>query len=313
MAQVSVVMSTYNRSDLLHAALRSALGQGGVDVEVVVVNNGSTDDTGDVLAGCTDERLRVITNEESLGGTGGRNTGLAAARGEWLTVHDDDDLWAPDKVAAQVGAATAAGVDWAYAGCVFIDQGGRVIGGVPPPPPDEVMTELPTRYVVPGGMSNTLWRRGVLDGDGLLDQRLSHTVDWDLSLRLARQGRPAMVRRPLVAYRQHGATLSRHAARLHAELDLIEEKFADLRGGRPLDRGAQQRFFGSQALRAGARREALVAYYRGVRKGDWGSLLRAVAVLAPWRLQPWLRRRFLSDPAWIAEARGWLEERTTSG
>jgi glycosyltransferase involved in cell wall biosynthesis len=166
-----------------------------------------------------------------LGSVGGRNTGLAAARGEWVGFLDDDDLWSPDKLYAQLEAADATGRDWVYTGCVHIDSEHRIISGRPPLDPDRVMEELPFRFVIPGGMSNLIWRRGCLDVDGLLDPRLPFPADWDISLRLARRGPPAAVRRPLVAYRQHESNMSRDAGRFRKELDLLEEKRADLAKG----------------------------------------------------------------------------------
>lgn len=308
---VSVIVSTYNRQTMLDEALASVLAQRDVDLEAVVVDNGSNDGTSAALQRIDDPRLKVIRNEHSLGATGGRNTGLAAAAGEWIGIVDDDDLWAPDKLRMQLDAAQRGGRDWAYAGCVYIDGRRRIVGGSPPPDPETVMAVLPQRYVIPAGISNAVWRRSALDEQGLLDQRLSLTVDWDLSLRLARHGAPAVVSRPLVAYRQHGANLSRRAAQFYDEMEVIETKFADLLGGAKVDRGLQRRFLGSEALRTGARREAAVAYWQGVREGDWGSAIRAAGLLAPRRLQPALRRRFLSDPEWLREAEAWLRNSPT--
>jgi glycosyltransferase involved in cell wall biosynthesis len=308
MPQVSVVTSTFNRRALVAQSLRSALGQRGVDLEVVVVDNASTDGTAELLSGWRDPRIQVVRHRQSLGSVGGRNAGLRAASGKWLAILDDDDLWAPDKLRTQLAAATAAGRDWAYTGAVHIDGTGRVLGGRPPPPPGVVMGELPIRYVLPGGISNVVWRREALDGGGLLDPRLPFPADWDLALRLSRHGPPAAVARPFVAYRQHGHNLSRRAAEFERELHLLADKHADLAAGRRLDWGAQHRFVASEALRAGSRRDAAAAYARAVVAGDRGSLPRAAGVLAPRRLQRWLVRTTLSDRAWLEEAEAWLVE-----
>ena len=308
MPEVSVVTSTYNRCDMLAAALRSALAQRDVDFEVVVVDNGSTDETAKMLAGWDDERLRVIRNEESLGSIGGRNSGLRAARGRWVGILDDDDLWAPGKLRAQLDAAAATGRHWSYVGCVHIDGDDRILGGRPPPTAEAAMAALPTHFVLPGGMSNMIWQRDMLDDDGLLDSRLAWPADWDVSLRLARWGPPAVVARPLVAYRQHGSNLSRTSGRRRGELKVLEDKRADMAGGRPIDWGLQHRFVGSEELRAGARWAALCAYARGVAAGDLGSLLRATGVLLPDGLQRRLRMTVLSDREWVGEAEAWLKE-----
>lgn len=305
----SIVTSTYNRSGLLGEALDSALAQRGVKFEVIVVDNGSTDDTKDVLASYQHPALVVIRNEVSLGGTGGRNTGLARARGRYVGILDDDDVWHPDKVARQVAAMEDTGRAWSFAGCVYIDDAGHVLGGRPPPTPEQTMAELPYRFVVPGGMSNVLWRRTALDGQGLLDPALFLTVDWDLVLRLMRVGPPAVLTEPLVAYRQHRTNASRAALSFQPELDLLEAKHADLRGTTPLDRGVQHRFLASQALRGGQRRKAAVSYARALRRGDWGSALRALGLLLPLGAQQGARRRLLSDRRWLREAEHWLSSR----
>ncbi|GGI05444.1 glycosyltransferase family 2 protein [Egicoccus halophilus] len=306
MAQVSVVISTYNRRRLLSAALDSALGQRDVDHEVIVVDNGSEDDTRAFLREHDHPRLRVIRNETSLGSVGGRNTGLAAATGRWVSFLDDDDLWAPDKLGAQIAAVEATGRHWAYTGCVHIDGADQIIGGRPALPPAQLMAELPYRFVLPGGMSNVLWERGRLGGDELLDPRLPFPADWDVALRLSRSGPPALVPRPLVAYRQHGSNMSRNRANLHAELRIFEEKRADLADGRPIDWGAQYRFEAGEELRAGARLPAARAYARAIRAGDLPSLARCGAVVLPRRAQRWFRDRLLSDADWVADAERWL-------
>jgi glycosyltransferase involved in cell wall biosynthesis len=304
--QVSVVISSYNRSAMLAAALRSALGQEDVDLEVIVVDNGSTDGTQALLASWDDPRLRVIRNEESLGSVGGRNTGIAAATGEWVGMLDDDDLWAPDKLRSQLEAAARTGRDWVYTGCVHIDGNDQIRGGQPPLPPHQVMAELPVRFVLPGGMSNIIWRRDVLDESGLLDPRIPFPADWDVSLRLARKGPPAMVSRPLVAYRQHGANMSRNSALYRRQLLLLERKHADMSRGRHIDWGAQYRFVGSEELRAGARLAALKAYARAVAAGDLSSIPRMVGVILPAGTQRWLIQTALSDRRWLADAERWL-------
>jgi glycosyltransferase involved in cell wall biosynthesis len=304
--QVSVIISTYNREAMLTQALRSALAQRDVDHEVIVVDNGSSDGTAGLLADWSHPRLRVVRNETSLGSVGGRNTGLTASDSEWVGMLDDDDVWAPTKLREQIRAATESTRNWSYVGCVHIDGSGRILGGRPPQPPSVVMQELPIRFVLPGGMSNLIWRRDRLDGDGLLDPRLPFPADWDVSLRLSRQGPPAGVREPLVAYRQHGSNMSRDSARYSDELRTLEAKRADLAGGRPIDWGSHHRFVASEELRVGARMAAFQAYLKAIAAGDLASLPRSVGVFLPTVAQRWLLRTFLSDRRWIHEAEAWL-------
>ena len=123
---VSVVVPTRNRSALLALTLRSVLTQRDVDVEVIVVDEASTDDTAAMLDAIADERIRVIRHGTPCGVASARNRGAADARGEWLAFVDDDDLWAPDKLVQQLETAEALGRDWVYTGCVAIGDRGQI-------------------------------------------------------------------------------------------------------------------------------------------------------------------------------------------
>jgi glycosyltransferase involved in cell wall biosynthesis len=308
MPQVSVIISTFNRCRMLGEALRSALGQRDVDLEVVVVDNGSTDDTEQFLAIHNDPRLRVIRIELSLGSVGGRNTGIKAASGEWVAPLDDDDLWAPEKLQRQLEAAERTGRHWVYTGCVHVDGRNRILSGRPPLPPARAMEQLPVRFSLPGGMSNVIWRQGTLDGDGLLDPELPFPADWDVCLRLSRTGPPAAVRSPLVAYRQHGSNMSRHSSQYRYQMARVEKKHATLGAGTPIDWGAHFRFVATEELRAGSRLAALRSFAQAIRLGDHGSVPRALAVALPAATQRWLHRTILSDRGWLEAAELWLRE-----
>src|SRR5207249_2210658 len=101
--------------------------------EVVVVDDGSTDGTGSYLKSRSDPRLRVVTCTGG-GVSRARNAGLAAARHQWVAFLDDDDLWAPDKLDAQLAAAWD-GCGWVTVGSVDVDNDLVVRGGDRPPLP----------------------------------------------------------------------------------------------------------------------------------------------------------------------------------
>src|ERR1044071_6101497 len=102
---VSVIVPTRNRSSLLSKTLRTVLRQQDVELEVIVVDEASTDGTAALLATLGDARVRVIHHDRPRGVSAARNHGADEARGEWLAFIDDDGLWAPDKLAQQINAA----------------------------------------------------------------------------------------------------------------------------------------------------------------------------------------------------------------
>src|SRR5918997_407322 len=132
---VSVVVPTHNRRDLLEETLRSVLGQRDVLVEVIVVDDGSSDDTTTFLASHPDPRLRTIVHETSLGVAAARNTGLRAASKPWVAFIDDDDLWAPEKLATQVSAMQQSGdARWSCSAAIIVNEHRLPIRHQPPFP-----------------------------------------------------------------------------------------------------------------------------------------------------------------------------------
>jgi glycosyltransferase involved in cell wall biosynthesis len=153
---VSVVVPTRDRPDLLATTLRSIVQQRSVAIEVIVVDDGSAD-TGSVMAvveALRDRRIRIVRQPVPVGVSAARNCGLTASTGRWIAFCDDDDLWAPEKLDRQVRAVGTTGRHWAYTGSVDINLANVVTKGSPPPPPNEVVRDLPRFNAVPGGCSS---------------------------------------------------------------------------------------------------------------------------------------------------------------
>ena len=184
---VSVIIPTRNRALLLRRTLESVLKQSTENLEVIVVDDGSTDGSGAVAA-AMDPRVSVIRNPESAGVSVARNRGIASASGEWIAFCDDDDLWAPNKLQEQLTAADTAGANWVYAGDVNVNDQLRVLSGGPPPDPADVMARLPRCNPLASGGSNVVVRSNILAEVGGFDPALRRTEDWDLWIRIARKG-----------------------------------------------------------------------------------------------------------------------------
>jgi glycosyltransferase involved in cell wall biosynthesis len=303
MPDVSVVIPTHNRRRLLGQALRSARCQVGVDVEVVVVDDGSNDGTADAVASLGDARVRLVRHRRPLGVAMARNAGAAVARGAWVALLDDDDLWAPDKLSRQIEAASAADAGWAYAGVVEVDAEGRLLGGGPPPSPEGLVAGLRRRNLMPAGSSNVVVRSDVFSRSGGFDPGLRHLADWDLWLRLAGLGPPAYVPAPLVAYRLHGGQATLDTTGMLAEASALKARHG-------ADHRAILRWAAWSHLRNGHRRAALRAYTGAVLAGDAASLTRAVVALLHPRPSTVRRpsRPSASDVTWLEAAQRWLDE-----
>ena len=204
--EVSVVIATRNRWSLLSRhGLPSALGQEGVELEVIVVDDASDDETPARLEELGDPRVRVETHEAPRGQAAGRNTGVRAARTEWVAFLDDDDLWSPQKLRLQLDAARDAGADWVYGEAVVIDADTTVLEGHPFPAPEDVEDLLLSGgNFIPGGGSNVVVRTELIRELGGFDETLPYFTDWDMWLRVARKGKPAVCQQVVVARLEHG-------------------------------------------------------------------------------------------------------------
>ena len=158
---VTVVVPTHDRAATLPRLLRTVLGQTFTDLELVVVDDGSTDDTAAVLAQCTDPRLTTVRHPEALGVSSARNSGTRIASGRYVAWCDDDDVWAPHKLELQLAALEATpGARWCNGGAAHVDADLRLLRTRPCPDPTTVGVDLLRVNVVTGGGSGVLAERG---------------------------------------------------------------------------------------------------------------------------------------------------------
>jgi glycosyltransferase involved in cell wall biosynthesis len=307
---VSVVVPTRDRCDRLPLALRSALGQVDLDVEVLVVDDGSTDATFDVVSATSDSRVRYVRRSTPGGVSAARNEGIRNARAAWIAFLDDDDLWAPTKLARQLGAMGAERSGWAYAGEVQVDSELRIIGGSPPPPPEDVVEMLERYNAVPAGASNVVVSTDLLSRVGAFDVALTSSEDWDLWIRLARDERPACVRDALVAITIHPGSASRDLRVMLEQVGIVARRYE-----LPVDRARHLRWAAWMSMLDGRRADAARYYVRAAAAGDPASLARAaVALAAPGLITRRAGARdepARTDGAWLQEARAWVEALTT--
>jgi glycosyltransferase involved in cell wall biosynthesis len=305
--EVTVVVPTHNRwNHLRRAALPSALGQREVELELIVVDDGSADDTPRGLAEVADPRLRVLRNDVAQGVASARNRGVAAAGAPWVAFLDDDDLWSPWKLRRQLDALGAvAGAGFAYAAAVFLDGAGTPLRPDPAPPAETVARALRASDVV-GGPSTVMARTDLVRELGGFDEALAVLADWDLWLRLAEVAPAAACPDVLVAYREHGDNMSAETARdVFAELDVVRRRHAL---GSDLDGVEFTRWVAGHQRRAGRRLAAARAYLHGAREFSSGALLvrglgvplgeRAMGIRAKLRAHPAAQAEVRS-PDWV--------------
>jgi glycosyltransferase involved in cell wall biosynthesis len=304
--QVSVIVPTRNRRELLPTTLCSALGQRGVDLEVLIIDDASDDDTAAVAHALADGRVRVIRLDTPSGVSMARNRGVAAARGEWLAFLDDDDLWAPDKLARQLAAARESGRDWAYTGGVVF-LGDRIVRAQVPLPPDAMVKTLLRYDAIPGGGSNVIMRRALWPHTGPFDTQLRSGEDWEMWIRLAKHGIPAWVCAPLVAKRLHSTNATLDTSEIINGSRYIE-RLHDIHA----DWGILHQWMGHLSLRVGHRRAALRHFARAVAHGEvrkgLGDAIYVIREVLGFGFRRTNNQGSDSRDGWIAEAELWLRE-----
>lgn len=218
---VSVVIPTFNRARLLPSAIESVLAQSYRAVEIIVVDDGSTDNTSAVLARYRDQ-IRVLT-QANAGASAARNAGIAVSRGDIIAFLDSDDLWLPSKLERQVSLLQRAGpgtpcclcnMSLAYAS----GQGGSSfdLSLIKPALPEglwiNVLQVLATRFVLFN--QAVAIRRSALEALGGFDERFAYMEDYDLAMRLAFAGPWAFVAEPLAIWNEGSSgSLTMQAAR----------------------------------------------------------------------------------------------------
>ena len=313
--EVTTIIPSRDRAQLLPRTLLSALGQENVETEVIVIDDGSRTPVTTVLRLEELPGLRVIRHPTPTGPPSARNTGVEQARGRWVAVLDDDDLWAPVKLRRELDVAEAAGASFAFCGAIVVDDQGLPIRVEPPPEANEQLHQaLLAANVVPFPNSSLLVKTDLLRSLGGFDPGLTHLCDWDLLVRLSAEDRGAMTPETLVAYTIHQTNLHQDESVLEDELRRFDRKHGEARAasGVTLDRAAWL-WWRLGARRSAGRRLASTATYLqlGWNRRDPGLALRGatVAILGERgmrgaramldRAQP---RHAFPPPSWLRQA-----------
>lgn len=289
---IAVVVPAHDRADLLRRTLHTVLWQEDVDMEVVVVDDGSERHATALVEQLADPRIRALsTSRPHSGPCAARNIGIEHTTAPWVAFLDDDDLWAPDKLVSQLAAAARTpDAGWITTGAVSVDTDLKIMAWQAPPEsgaqPRQVAINL-----IPGGGSATVVARSVLDHVGGFDESMRHHGDYEMWVRVSVAAPLASVARPLTGYLKHSGGLSRgtaggRAAMVRMRPDL-ERRQAEMSVAPEFDQW--NLVWGDLELRAGRRWDAANTYAKlALAQRSARLLTRAgLAALAP---GPLLRR-----------------------
>jgi glycosyltransferase involved in cell wall biosynthesis len=287
---VAVIIPCFNQGAFLGEALRSVLDQSPKPDEVIVVDDGSTDDTAAVARSFPEVRY---IRQQNRGSAGARNTGLAASTAEFVAFLDADDRFCPGAIESGVRELAA------HPQCAFVygsyhflimDDSSRT--PVPRRDYDDAYAALLRENIVVM-LATAMFRRAAIEEGGPFDETLKSCEDWDLYLRLARRWPIAAHDGVVAEYRRHASNKSTNPERLLRYASMVLEK------QRPLVRPDQRR---RRAYRAGVRNWQIWLLNRlterarrAVSQRRWLDAARAVGRML--RTSPWTLATFFASAA----------------
>lgn len=207
--KISVLMSVYNGEKFIDSAIRSILHQTFQDFEFIIIDDASTDSTPDILRKFTDPRFKISRNNENLGLTKSLNSGLSAARGEYIARMDADDISLPHRLEVQYDFLKNR-PEYALVGSSYykIDEEGNIISLVPVLTSDqEIRTGLKAQNWFCHG--SVLMRKESLVASGGYNERFIYSQDYDLWLRMSESFLVANIEEPLYSWRVTSDCISR--------------------------------------------------------------------------------------------------------
>ena len=298
-SKISIVIPAYNVGAYIGETIQSALDQTLGDFELIVVDDGSTDETAEVAAGFSDPRIRLI-RQTNQGSSAARNRGLEACSGRYVCFLDGDDLWVRDKLELQAGwLDTHPETDLIFGASQVVEADGGDAGRSVFRHPGAHSFESMMREDVIGNGSSQMARRDVVERAGRFDVTLNASVDHDLWLRIAllREGNVHGMGRTVTLYRRRGQQISSDWQRKEASWTRLMKKLERIAPERTakVKRAALanlDRVLSSIAYENGEHREAVRLFARALKRGsleiwaDKRTVLQGLALLSARVLSP---------------------------
>lgn len=307
----SIIVALYNKAAYIEETLRSVLAQTASDFEVIVINDGSTDNGPALVTGLGDSRIRLL-NQANAGVSAARNRGISAATGEWIAFLDGDDIWLPGYLSAiEAMIASYPDIDvvsTGFHGAADLSIWSRTHAPSQILPNDiQIIDDLPSRWM----LGTTFFTSSICARTAILKNMQpcfavgeSHGEDLDVWFRLAEKSRIAYLHKPMAGYRHdtlgslkkaNSSTIPPYVIRMHARAK--SGQMSSAISASSLRFVAEQYvIFARDCLIAGNRAEALAllraAGFQGLRLRRWWMTFmllllpaRSVGAWQKWRIR----------------------------
>lgn len=204
---VSIIMPSYNTGRFLAETVRSVLTQTYPNWELILVDDCSTDDTDQVIAGFEDPRIRYLKQEKNQGAAATRNRALREAKGRWIAFLDSDDLWLPEKLERQIAFMEKNGCRFSYTNYSEIDEDSQPLGRTVTGPKRITKTGM-FNYCWPGCLT-VMYDAGALGHIQIADIKKNN--DYAMWLKLCRKADCWLLNENLARYRKRTGSISNHS------------------------------------------------------------------------------------------------------
>ncbi len=268
--KVTIIIPTYNRSDLLQRAVDSVLSQSYTDYELIIVDDRSSDNTQKIIASFDDPRITCIRRKTNRGLSAARNTGVEQARGEYIAFLDDDDEWLPEKLREQVTFMDSLThkVGMIYGWVDIFDDQGRLVRQNKATIRGDIFEEVLRGYTL-CGCSGQLARASAVREIGGFDEELRRGIDGDYIRRMSQRYHvEVMPKTVLNYYTGHSRISDSSPKNLQAQVDSIKvslRKFASEYELRPRIHNSVLRQLSNAEILTGNIKGCREAFLLGVR------------------------------------------------
>ena len=223
-AKVSVIIPTYNRANTIKRAIDSVLQQTYSDFEVIVVDDGSTDDTSQIVNGYGDSRVRYLMTEKRYGANHARNIGIRSAEGEYIAFQDSDDFWIKDKLEQQMKVFeqfSQVDVVWSRYRRITATGINQIVPGISVQNTSQTEMERVLANYNVIGTPTMIVRKKCFEQVGLFDEDMQRFQDWELCIRFVQRFRFYFMDEVLVEAYESEKSITNISSAMENQLSIV--------------------------------------------------------------------------------------------
>lgn len=272
---VSVIIPTFNRRELLESAIQSVLNQTYSNLEVLVIDDCSNDDTSNYINSIEDTRVQYYRNRKTLFAPQCRNVGILKAKGEFIAFLDDDDIWLPNKLEHQIPLFEDNSVGLVYSSISLFYEDYNISYDTTPQKEGRIYKDMLIKNYIGGTVSVVIRKKSLeaLNTEEMFDLNFPAREEYDLWIRLSKTCKVKYVSEPLVVayYRNNISRISTNVNNYIQAIEILNNKYSEelQKMLTPDDQKErlyfQQFFLGSQAIKIGNSRLARKYFFKAIK------------------------------------------------